>query len=126
MRHGTSRLWVQVPPNGRLNILGDVILQRRPGPELGELVVEVNAPAAVRRTSMTIGPVVVGGIYGTTFTVPTGTEFVRRLAPGTYKILFADFDVRNSRWEVEIRPGEATRVKFDVDWQIERATPSGS
>lgn len=118
--HGRTRLWADVPSNGTLGVLGDVILRRYPIEEMGRLVTTIELPPGVKATRLVLGPVVVGGPYGNKFEIEQGGRCdTGRLAPGTYKILFPEFDMRKSRWFVNIAPRTVTHVKFVAHSQRE-------
>jgi len=118
--HGRTRLWADVPSNGTLGVLGDVILRRYPIEEMGRLVTTIEQPPGVKATRLVLGPVVVGGPYGNKFAIEEGGRCdTGRLAPGTYKILFPEFDMRKSRWFVNIAPRTVTHVKFVAHSQNE-------
>lgn len=120
LSHGITNLWVDVPPAGTIGVVGDIILSRCPSEDMGTLAVKIKAPRALHDTRLTIGPVAVGGPYGDTHSIDTGREFQLPLAPGKYKILLPDFDLKASRWEVEIEAQNTTRLDFVVSWQVEK------
>ena len=120
LAHGRTRLWVNVPSNGTLGVLGDVILRRYPVEEMGRLVTTIELPPGVKATRLVLGPIVVGGPYGNKFEVEEGGRCdTGRLAPGKYKTLFPEFDMRKSRWFVNIAPRTVTHVKFVAHSQNE-------
>ncbi len=120
LAHGRTRLWVDVPPAGTLGVLGDVILRRYPIEEMGRLVTMIELPPGVKATRLVLGPVVVGGPYGNKFEVDHGGRCdTGRLAPGKYKILFPEFDMRKSRWFVSVAPRTVTHAKFVAHSQSE-------
>lgn len=120
LAHGRTRLWVDVPPNGTLGVLGNVILRRYPVEETGRLVTTIELPPGVKATRLVLGPVVVGGPYGNKFAIDqSGRCDTGRLPPGTYKTLFPEFDMRKSRWFVNIAPRTVTHVKFVAHSQNE-------
>ena len=119
-KYGEATLWVDVPPAGELNVLGNVILEPCPLGQRGKLEVKVKPKRGVKMQRFVIGPVVVGGPYGTSFRLyPDGTSEAVSLAPGNYKILFPDFDYRKSRWEFSVYPSSATRLKLRAKSQKE-------
>ncbi len=125
--HQRATVWVDVPPRGKLGVLGDVILPPVPTEKMGRIVAiaqsDSRRPINVRQ--LRIGPIAVGGPYGETLpfrlNVPADTG---KIAPGTYKILAPDFDMVKSRWTVEVRPGEVTQLQFlaHSQRQIEKVT----
>lgn len=127
--HGSTKLWIDEPPNGMLGIIGDVILSRCPSEETGTLLVKFKAPPNVHETKLTIGPVVVGGPYGDTHSIDVSQEFRLQLPAGNYKILLPDFDPRIARWDVTILSKTISRLTFRLGWTLEEAdvdfTPTG-
>lgn len=129
-RYGETILWVDVPEEGQLNVVGDVVLQPYPEKRMGRLVVNIRPKPGAKMANFIIGPVAVGGPYGTPFRIyPNGTCETVTIAPGNYKILFSDFDYRKSRWDFSIYPETATRLKLvvksqsEIEMQEERYSP---
>ncbi len=113
--HRRAALRIEVPPRRTVAVLGDVILSACPAEEKGRIVATVTPLAAgpLKLDQLRVGPVAVGGPYGKAFpcqadrTCDTGP-----VAPGSYKILLPDFDMKTSRWTVDVAPGEVTRLRF--------------
>ncbi len=113
--HHRATVLVDVPPRGKLGVLGDVILPPVPTEKMGRIVAiaqsDSRRPINVRQ--FRIGPIAVGGPYGETLPFRLNvTADTGKIAPGTYKILAPDFDMVKSRWTVEVRPGEVTQLQF--------------
>lgn len=112
--HGASTIWIPEPPSGQLGIVGDVILQRCPHEVMGELCLTIKWNGVPQPTMVTLGPVAVGGPYGTDHRINAGAEFKLKMPPGEYKALFPQFDLRTSRWNFTIVSGQQTRLTFEV------------
>jgi hypothetical protein len=112
--HGRSELWVPVPRKGQVGVLGDVVLARAPETTLGEIRARVEVgPQGRRPTRFVVGPVTVGGPYGESFRCNAeGLCSTSPLAPGTYRVLFPEFDPVRSRWTVEVAAGQTTDLHF--------------
>lgn len=113
--HGRSELWVEVPKARVLNVLGDVVLHRCPAEERGVLSIRLHGVQDMPKSSLMIGPVMVGGPYGKRFPFDPGKDFDLHLPPGNYKLLLPDFNMIKSRWDVTVTSQETTRMEFDVD-----------
>jgi hypothetical protein len=110
---GNATLWFDAPAHGKLNVLGDIVVRPAPQNERGRLEISIEKDAATNTTAAVIGPIVVGGQYGTKYSLSAeGKSESITLAPGHYKIVFPDFDPRKSRWDFTIRPGMTTRLKL--------------
>ena len=113
--HRRATVWGDVPPRGQLGILGDVVLAPLPAEKMGRIVATTQSDSRrpIMMRQFRIGPIAVGGPYGETLpfslNLPADTG---KIAPGTYKILLPDFDMTNSRWTIDVRPGETTRLQF--------------
>ncbi len=120
--HHRSTIWLDVPARGELAVLGDVIISPVPEEQMGRIVAAAMTTRRQRinMSELRIGPIAVGGPYGEAIplhpNLPTDTG---KIAPGTYKILLPDFDMKKSRWTVEVRPGEATQLQFVAQSQRE-------
>lgn len=113
--HQRATVWVDVPPRGKLGVLGDVILAPVAVEKMGRIVAntESDSRRPIKMRQIRIGPIAVGGPYGEA--LPLGLNVsadTGKIAPGTYKILLPDFDMAKSRWTVEVRPGEVTQLQF--------------
>lgn len=119
--HGTTELWVDVPPNGVLGVLGDVVLNRCADEDTGVFVIRGNPDGPLEQMKLMIGTVVVGGPYGDTHTFDSTAGIRLRLPGGHYKILLPQFDLKKSRWDVEIEPKTVTRFTLATDGkQVEK------
>jgi len=117
LAHHRVKLYVAVPPRGRLGILGDVILSACPKEQMGRIIVTVDTEAQepLKIQQFRIGPVAVGGPYGKAF--PFASDYTcdtGLIAPGEYKTLLPDFDMVKSRWTVRVAPGSITHVRFSA------------
>ena len=112
--HGTTQLWIEIPPTGSVAPLGDVVLLRSSASLRNLLVANIEVGAHGRSpTRIVIGPITVGGSYGTRFDCESAQRCVAGpLAPGGYWILFPEFDPVNSRSKFTIEPGSQTRLQF--------------
>ncbi len=120
--HNHTKLWVPVPPSGQLGILGDVILSRPETASLGRIVVTVrrDTQQQIKLRRCQVGTIAVGGRYGQSFEFdPDGVCTIDQLAPGTYRLLLPDFDIRKSRWEVTVKPSTTTQLTFTAQSQTE-------
>lgn len=124
--HGTSTIWVTEPPSGQLGIVGDVILNRCPQEDMGQLSIIVTGCGVPQPTVVTLGSVVVGGPYGADHRINAGAEFKLKLPPGEYKVLFPQFDLKTSRWNLNIVASKETRMTFEVSNGIIRQTDDES
>ena len=110
--HSRPTLWVDVP-SGQLGILGDVWLYWSPVKERGILRLVVQKPANISLTTLKVGPAIVGGPYGRDFAFNSDlTLEIPNINPGTYKLLFPEFNYQKSRWTVTIEPGKVTELDF--------------
>lgn len=119
---GKVKLWVDVPANGVLGVVGDVILSHRPDEETGILSIRVETDAPSQQMKVAIGSVVVGGEYGDTYEFDTDRGFRLRLASGNYKLHLPQFDRKTSRWDFEIESKSVTRLTFTVNGQTVEKT----
>ena len=112
--HGTTQLWVEIPPPGTVTPLGDVVLLRSSASLRSQLVAGIEVGAQGRSpTQIVIGPITVGGSYGTSFDCESAERCVAGpLAPGSYWLLFPEFDPLNSRSKFTIEPGTQTELQF--------------
>ena len=112
--HGTTQLWVEIPPPGTVAPLGDIVLLRSSASLRSQLVAGIEIGAQGRSpTQIVIGPITVGGRYGTRFDCESAERCVAGpLAPGSYWLLFPEFDPVNSRSKFTIEPGSQTRLQF--------------
>ena len=123
---GKTTLWTGVPREGTLNVLGDIIVRPSPDRERSRLEISIEKSAATKTATAVIGPIVVGGRYGTEYPLNAdGKSDSIALAPGEYKILLPDFNVVKSRWDFTIVPGMTTHLKLkaasqqQLDWKEE-------
>jgi hypothetical protein len=111
--HGSSTIWVEQPPMGELGIVGDVILSRCPVEEMGRVTIRIVGTAS-QQVQLTIGPIVAGGSHGAHQWCSPDAELQLLLPPGNYKLLFPEFDLRASRWDVDVQSQKVLRLTFDV------------
>lgn len=82
----------------------------------GSFVILEHLGSTARRgnhDSLEVGPITVGGSYGTRFDCESAERCVAGpLAPGSYWLLFPEFDPVNSRSKFTIEPGSQTRLQF--------------
>ena len=123
---GKTTLWIGVPREGTLNVLGDILVRPSSHRERSRLEISIEKSAATKTATAVIGPIVVGGPFGTEYPLNAeGKSDSIALAPGEYKILFPDFNVAKSRWDFTIRPGMTTHLKLkaasqqQLDWKEE-------
>jgi hypothetical protein len=115
LTHQHVKLRVPVPPSGELGIAGDVVLFPTDQDSRGRIIAEViyDGDEPVKAQRLSIGPVVVGGIYGRDFEFNEhGFCSTNRMSPGRYKIHLPDFDVKSSRWNVTVKPNSVTYLRF--------------
>jgi len=112
--HGTTQLWIEIPPTAIVAALGDVVLLRSSASLRNQLVANIEVGAQGRSpTQIVIGPITVGGSYGTRFDCESAERCAAGpLAPGSYWILFPEFDPVNSRSKFTIEPGSQTELHF--------------
>ncbi|MHC4877177.1 MAG: hypothetical protein ACYTGL_11840 [Planctomycetota bacterium] len=111
---GMATIDVPVPKYGVLGILGEIVISPAPPESRGSLEVLVRANSIKQAKFLRIGPLAVGGPYGKSITLKDGGGRLLDLPAGRYKLLMSDFDVRRSRWDVNIVPGMTTRLEFEV------------
>lgn len=94
--------------------LGDVVLLRSSASLRSQLVASIEVGAHGRSpTQIVIGPITVGGSYGTRFDCESAERCVAGpLASGSYWVLFPEFDPVNSRSKLTIEPGSQTELHF--------------
>jgi len=120
LRSGVTELWFPVPSKGDLRVLGDILVYPALGSQRGQLQIRIRKTGIARTTAVVIGPVVVGGPYGTKY--PLSEDGESKLIPlpsGKYKILFSDFDTGKGRWDFTIRSGMTTRLEMTASNQKE-------
>ena len=113
--HRRATLRIDVPPPRTVAVLGDVIVSAGPAEQMGRIEATVTPLAAgpLKLDRLQVGPVAVGGLYGKAFPFGAdGTCDTGPIAPGPYKILLPDFDIKTSRWTVDVSPGKVTRLHF--------------
>ena len=111
--HGRTRLSLPLAEAGTVAIFGNVVLGRAAPSDQARLAIHVQG--ARRPGRVVVGPLTVGGRYGRSFRCPdVGACEVGPLAPGTWRILFPEFDRVRSRFEVQVEPGQVARLAFSA------------
>ncbi len=110
-----AKLYVDVPPPGKLGILGDVILTPCAPQEMGFVIVTVEEETvgSLEHQKFIIGPIAVGGPYGKAF--PFSRDYLCAtgpIAPGEYKTFLPGFNRAKNRKTIQVLPGKVTHVRF--------------